>query len=218
MKFFAKIKSIQGNEITLETIDDISILKVDKFSNGKQPVVEIEVSDSRQISIDQRRKIYALIGEISIWSGYMVDRETPGIMKWNYLTETGRSEFSLSDCSMTQANEYLSWLLDFCFENDVPFKTKTWDMLPNDYAMQRRCLEHRKCCICGKHADVAHVETVGMGRNRNHINHSDYYFMALCRTHHMEQHRIGIDTFLQKYHIKPVKLDDKDRKKLKIGG
>lgn len=107
---------------------------------------------------------------------------------------------------MTQANSYLSWLLDFCFDNDVSFTTKTWDMLPNDYAMQRRCLEHRKCCICGKHADVAHVETIGMGRNRKHINHSGYYFMVLCRIHHIEQHKIGIHSFLQKYHIKPIKM------------
>lgn len=218
MKFLAKIKNIQGKDITLEMADDINYQRVSKLSNGKHPSVEIELSDNRQISIDQRSKIYALIAEISDWSGYMVDKEAPGVMKWKYLIQTGRSEFSLSNCTMTQANEYLSWLLDFCFDNDVPFTTKTWDMLPNDYAMQLRCLEHRKCCICGKHADVAHVETVGMGRNRKHINHSKYYFMALCRVHHIEQHKMGIMSFLQKYHIKPIKLDDEDRKKLRIGG
>lgn len=218
MKFLAKVKSIQGNDITLEMNDELNTLKVDKLANGKQPLVEIEVSDGRRISVDQRSKIYALIGEISDWSGYMVEKEAPGVMKWQYLTETGREVFSLSNCTMTQANSYLSWLLDFCFDNNVPFATKTWDMLPNDYAMQRRCLKHRKCCICGNHADVAHVETVGMGRNRKHINHSGYYFMALCRIHHVEQHKIGIHSFLQKYHIKPIKLDDEDRKRLRIGG
>ncbi|MGZ7328875.1 putative HNHc nuclease, partial [Streptococcus pyogenes] len=25
------------------------------------------------------------------------------------------------------------------------------------------CLKYRKCCICGKHADVCHIEVVGMG-------------------------------------------------------
>ncbi|MFH5812100.1 putative HNHc nuclease [Companilactobacillus sp. FL22-1] len=218
MKFLARIKSIQGNNITLEMNDEINNLRVAKLANGKQPLVEMEISDNRHISIDQRIKIYALIGEISDWSGYMVEKEAPGIMKWKYLIETGRDEFSLSDCTMTQANSYLSWLLDFCFDNNVPFSTKTWDMLPNDYAMQLRCLEHRKCCICGRHADVAHVEAVGSGRNRRKINHSEFHFMALCRVHHIEQHKMGIMSFLQKYHIKPIKLDDEDRKKLRIGG
>ncbi|APX73382.1 hypothetical protein BTM29_09085 [Companilactobacillus allii] len=215
---YAKLHEIVGNKIIAVLNDDVDILKLQKLANNKQPTIEIGFSDSRSISTDQRKKIYALIGEISEWSGYMIDKEAPGIMKWQYLTETGKKIFSLSNCTMTQANSYLSWLLDFCFDNDVPFKTKTWDMLPNDYAMQYRCLKHRRCCICGRNADIAHVETVGMGRNRREIDHSRFYFMALCRTHHTEQHKIGIMTFLERYHIKPVKLDADDRKQLRIGG
>jgi len=132
--------------------------------------------------------------------------------------DTGSERFSLSDCSISKASEYINWLLDFCFDNNIPFKTRTWDMLPVDYAMQLRCLRHRKCCICGNHADIAHYETVDMGRNRQHIDHSKYHFMALCRVHHEEQHTIGLMDFCKKYHIKPVTLSDEDRKKLNIGG
>lgn len=218
MKFFGKIKSISGNEFNAELDDEIDAFKLSKLANGKQPQIEISISDSRTISIEQRAKIYALIGDISDWSGYMVEKETPQIMKWKYLTETGQDEFSLSDCSVTQAKEYLSWLLDFCFEYDIPFKTRTWDLLPNDYAMQYRCLTHRRCCICGRHADIAHLQTIGMGRNRREIDHSGFFFMALCRIHHTEQHTIGVMEFLQRYHIKPIKLGADDRKKLRIGG
>lgn len=218
MRLFAKLKSISGNELKLELDDDISLYEISKLSDGNQPTIELNLSDNRSISVDQRKKIYALLGDISNWSGFTVEKEIPEVMKWQFLIETGYEEFSLSDCSMTMANEYINWILDFCFKYDIPFKTRTWDMLPNDYAMQRRCLEHRKCCICGRSADIAHVQTVGMGRNRRYINHSNYYFMALCRVHHTEQHKIGIMSFLKKYHIKPVKLDDQDRKKLHIGG
>lgn len=218
MKFFAKLQSIKGRELKAVLDDDINALRVDRLSNNKKPVIELEVSDGRTVSMDQRRKIYALISEISDWSGYMIEKEAPQVMKWTYLTETGKSMFSLSDCTMTEANNYLTWLLDFCFDNNIPFKTRTWDLLPNDYAMQYRCLTHRKCCICGNRAEIAHVEAVGSGRNRRHINHSDFHFMALCPVHHREQHDEGIDTFLQKYHIKPIKLDYEDRKKLRIGG
>ncbi|MQS44272.1 putative HNHc nuclease [Companilactobacillus mishanensis] len=218
MKLFAKLKGIQGKSLNLEIGDDLNLMKIQKLSAGSQPTVELDISDGRSISNDQRKKIYALIADISIWSGYSVEKEMPQIMKWQYLMSTGEQEFSLSDCSMTQANKYLSWILDFCFDNDIPFKTKTWDLLPNDFAMQYRCLKHRKCCICGKHADIAHLKTVGLGRSRKRINHSDYYFMALCRTHHTEQHKIGIKTFLTRYHIKPVKLQPEDIKQLHIGG
>lgn len=218
MRLFAKLKSISGKDVKLELEDDISALEISKLSDSKQPTVELNVSDNRFISPEQRKKIYALLGDISEWSGYTVEKEMPEIMKWQFLIYTGYDEFSLSNCSMTLANEYINFILDFCFNNDIPFKTRTWDMLPNDYAMQYRCLTHRKCCICGKHADVAHYKAVGMGRSRKHINHSKFYFMSLCRIHHTEQHKIGIKTFLQKYHIKPVKLDENDRKKLHIGG
>lgn len=218
MKLFAKLKSIQGNQLNLELEDEINVLRVEKLSDGKQPTVEVSVSDGRFISTDQRKKIYALLGDISAWTGYTAEKEMPQIMKWQYLTETGKEPFSLSDCSMTEASEYLSWILDFCFDNDVPFRTRTWDLLPTDYAMQYRCLKHRKCCICGRHADIDHLTTVGMGRNRRRINHSDFYFMALCRSHHTERHKLGVSTFINKYHIKPAKLKPEDIKKLHIGG
>lgn len=218
MRAFGKLVSIQGKKISLELEDNLNVSKLTKLSDSKKPTIELNVDDGRSISPDQRKKIYAIIGDISNWSGYAIEKEAPEVMKWQYLTDTGAEMFSLSNCSMTVANKYLSWLLDFCFDNNIPFKTRTWDMLPNDYAMQYRCLTHRKCCICGRHADIAHYQTVGMGRNRQHIDHSKFYFMSLCRIHHTEQHKIGIKTFLQKYHIKPVKLDENDRKKLHIGG
>ena len=88
----------------------------------------------------------------------------------------------------------------------MPFKTKTWDMIPNDYARQWFCLRFRKCVICGNPADLAHYEAVGMGRNRNRIDETKFRYMSLCRIHHVEQHTIGIESFVQKYHIVPVKL------------
>lgn len=218
MKFFAKLQSIKGREINALMDDDIDTTRLDRLSNKEQPTIEVEVSDNRTITVDQRKKIYALISEISDWSGYMIEKEAPQVMKWTYLSQTGKSMFSLSNCTITEANNYLTWLLDFCFDNDIPFKTRTWDLLPNDYGMQYRCLTHRKCCICGQQADIAHLEAVGSGRNRHEINHDEFHFMALCRVHHTEQHKIGIKTFLQKYHIKPIKLDYEDRKKLRIGG
>ncbi|MCT6807840.1 MAG: putative HNHc nuclease, partial [Bombilactobacillus sp.] len=126
--------------------------------------------------------------------------------------------FSLSDCSMTTANKYLTWLIDFCFENNIGFKTKTWDMLPDDYAMVMRCCKHRKCIICLNHADIDHTfGLVGIGRDRRTVDNSKSYFLPLCRKHHQERHNLGAKNFLNKYHIKPVKLNAQTRKELRIG-
>jgi hypothetical protein len=75
---------------------------------------------------------------------------------------------------------------------------------------------NRACWICGKHADIAHVEAVGAGRDRNKIDHTKHRFMALCRSHHNQQHVMGINSFMQRYHIKPIQLEKSDLKKLGV--
>ncbi|MXS27902.1 putative HNHc nuclease, partial [Enterococcus gallinarum] len=45
-----------------------------------------------------------------------------------------------------------------------------------------------------------------------------FTFYAGCRQHHQEEHQIGTKNFLNKYQIKPVKLNIEERKKLNIGG
>jgi len=146
-EIFGKLKSIKGKEITVLLDDDLSTYQIDKYSNNQSPTVEIILADNRKISPEQRKKIYALLGDIANYTGYSIPQEMPAVMKWKYLTETGAEMFSLSDCSMTTANKYLTWLIDFCFENNIGFKTQTWDMLPDDYAMVMRCCKHRKCII-----------------------------------------------------------------------
>ncbi|RHW49707.1 hypothetical protein DS831_05965 [Bombilactobacillus bombi] len=214
---FGKLKSIKGNEIILE-VDDLDTYKIDRYANHQKPTVEVNIADNREISPDQRKKIYAIIGDIANYTGYSIPKEMPAVMKWQYLIDTGAEMFSLADCSMTQANNYLKWLIDFCFDNDIPFKTRTWDLLPNDYAMVVRCCHHRKCIICGRHVDIDHTfGLVGMGRNRRWVDNSSSYFLPLCREHHVERHTLGVYGFLDKYHIKPVKLNAQTRKDLRIG-
>lgn len=217
-ELFGKLKSIKGKEITILLDEDLNTYQIDKYSNNQRPTVEICLSDNRKISPDQRKKIYALIGDIANYTGYSIPQEMPAVMKWQYLTDTGKEMFSLSDCSMTQANDYLTWLLDFCFDNNIGFKTRTWDMLPNDYGMVMRCCKHRKCIICLEPADIDHTfGTVGMGCNRRDVNNSNSYFLPLCRAHHQERHQLGALTFLNKYHIRPVKLNAQTIKELRIG-
>lgn len=213
---YGKLVKISGDTIQIKLADDIDFSKIQKFANGKQPIVEVKINDGRLISPSQRSKIFALINDFCYYTGYSVD-EAECLFKGLTKTKYGIDDFSLSDCSMTTGCLMIEALLEFMFEHDIPFATKTWDSIPSFFPKQMLCVKHRKCVICGKHADIAHVDTVGMGRNRNKINHVGLYIMALCREHHTMQETIGLDTFMELFHIKPIKVTPEVAKELHLG-
>ena len=47
------------------------------------------------------------------------------------------------------------------------------------------------------HAELAHYHAVGRGRNRRKINHTGNKVLALCSSHHREQHNIGMDSLMR---------------------
>lgn len=168
--------------------------------------IEIRLTDGREISGEQRRKVFALVRDISDWCG-----EEPEYIRkfttFEYRISNGIEPFSLSDCDMSTAREYISYLIDFCFRHGVPTRdtllNRTDDISKYLYA----CLAYRKCAVCNKQAEVHHIDAVGMGRDRTKINHSGMEAIALCREHHREAHTRG-QAFFDKYHIYGIKLDD----------
>lgn len=213
---YVKVLGVQGKEIRLLADDKFDLNKLLRFSNGKQPTGELLVDDHRHITRDQQKKIFALIHDLCSYTGDEPKR-WENEFKWRVEITFDVDEFSLSDCSMTVGNYMILTILDFLFEENIPFKTKLWDSLPSDFPRQRLCLKNRTCVICGRqHADLAHFKAVGMGRNRRKIDERKMYFMTLCRQHHQEQHRIGINNFMKRYHLKPIRLSDNDLIRFKI--
>ena len=211
-----KVLGIQGNELRLAVDDSFNLDKVIRFSDGKQPSGELTIDDNRHISRVQQKKIFALIDDLCNYTGDEPERWENEI-KWRVQVTFGLDEFSLSNCSMTVGNYMILTILDFLFTENIPFRTKLWDSLPQDFPRQRLALKNRTCVICGRpHADLAHYKAVGMGRNRHKIDERKMYFMTLCREHHQEQHNIGIKEFMQKYHLKPLRLSDDDIIRFKI--
>lgn len=217
---FGKVEKVQGNQILITLDDEFDIYKAQRFSDGKKPTVELDIADGRRITPDQRKKIYALINDLCEYTG-----DVPEYWKeqFKFMVEItfGIDHFSLSDCSVTVGNYMILTILNFLFEHDIPFKTKTWDSIPDSFPKQMLCIKNKRCVICGKPADIAHYNTVGMGRNRNKINHVGMYIMTLCRIHHDEQHHYmrykGLNDFFEKYHIKPIKVTEEIAKQLHLG-
>ena len=202
---FGRLKKVQGNKVEIELDDEFDFNKVERFANGKQPVVELNVNDGRTITPDQRKKIWALLNDFCRYTGYSLD-EAEILFKSLTRSKYNIEPFSLSDCSVTTGCLMIEAILEFLFDNDIPFQTKTWDAIPSWFKKQSLCLKKRICVICGKPADRAHVHAVGIGRNRSKISNKGNYVMSLCRVHHLEQHSLGLKTFIEKYHIKPIKV------------
>lgn len=177
---------------------------------------EIRVDDGRRISSDQRKKIYALIKDIANHTGHHPEYLKEH-MKYEFLVKEDREYFSLSNVDMTTARYFIEYILEFCFEWEVPLSTNTVDLSRDINNYLYLCIQYRKCAICGEKADIHHHSNlVGMGRDRNRHDHHNSEFIALCRTHHTECHQIGLKQFEQKYHLKAIKLDLETIKELGI--
>lgn len=182
--------------------------------------------DSRGISPEQRRKAWALIGEISAAYGYLSagDREQLNadmkrqflIQRMDELTAEAIKRFSLSDCDQTTARLYITYLIDFVIEHDIPTKEMTAELCEDIEAYVYQCVLHKRCCICRKPADLHHVDRVGMGRNRDDIVHVGMEAITLCRDHHREAHDHGDARLLERYHLEPITITDEIAKKLNL--
>ena len=180
--------------------------------------VEVIFQDGRKISPEQRRKVYALLGEIAEFVDGFRNSETiedaKNQRKWEFILQsmeaTERKMFSLADCSTTIAREFISYLIDFIIKNDIPSSVSLLDNCEDIGAYVYACLVNKKCCICGQAADLHHVEgsRIGQGNDRNEVHHLGRECLPLCRVHHGEAHQDEAD-FISKYHLEPVKIDDK---------
>lgn len=176
--------------------------------------IGIRLNDGRTITADQRKKIFAIIRDIAIWSGHEPEY-IRGLLTWDFMTNWDGEVFSLSDVDMTTARYFLNYLINFCFQYKVPTKKPLLEHAEDIGRYLYLCLEHRKCAICNKPAEVHHVDRVGMGFNRHKINHVGLKAIALCRQHHQEAENDELKLF-EKYKVYGIKLDEYLVKVLKL--
>lgn len=210
---------IQDDGTTTVVIEGVELGNKETLllDNGMDLEVDVIVNDPYTITEKQRRKVFALVNDIEAHIGQPRDwlRE----MFQDYVTFLNGYDkrISLSDCTRKQAGELIDVIIEWIFENDIPLRYKTSDLIKNDRTFLYMATINRKCVICGKHAELAHYQAVGRGRNRRKIEHLGNKVLALCREHHTEQHQIGMDTFNSKYHLTDswVEVNDTLNKMLK---
>lgn len=208
----AKVLKIYENGNILLKVENINRLK-----NTEE--IELRPIDKRKLSNRQRNMCWALIGEISEWQGNSKTETFKDIvneaMKMDFLEvsdEDLTEMFSLSNAPMSLVCEYQRFLINFIIENNIPTKKPLYTYSEDLEDYMYNCLANRRCCICGKKADLHHSNLgrsrVGMGRDRQTIIHEGLYVMPLCREHHTEIHTMPESEFIERYHLpNPIKLD-----------
>lgn len=201
------VQEVEEGFLILLPVADKEALK-GKYRKG----VNIELVDPRRISPEQRRKAYALIKDIALWMGGTPMETVKELTKWIFQeTEpaTLAETFSLSDCSVEVARLYITFLIDFCLLHDVPCGEPLYKLAEDIGRYVWVCTLNKRCAVCGRKAELHHVDAVGMGRNRKEICHIGMKVLPLCRAHHTEIHRVGHETFLRNYILEPVKVDER---------
>jgi hypothetical protein len=199
----ARIVSSDGDRLTIIPKDPIA-RELDRM---EVDTVEIRLRDGREISPEQRRAIFATVNDISIWSGHEPEYIRAHLM-WEHCLQTEQEPFSLSDCSVTQAHDFLDYLIDFVLRHGVPLKEPLALRTDDIGRYMYHCIEHGKCAVCGQPGEIHHVDTVGAnGGNRKTIIHAGLLAVCLCRIHHTEAH-MHEKEFFEANHIEPIRLDN----------
>ena len=218
MDYEGKIIKVSGDKIVLKLDRAFDVDDARRMTISGTPQLDVHVADQRNITSDQSGMIYGLFADIANYTGYPTEF-VKSWLKTAFVGFKGIEDFSLARDSMSQvfAGEFIEFILEFCLENGIPFKYQQYYLAADISRVLFLFLKYRMCFVCGRpHADIAHYESVGMGNNRRNIDHRKHRFMALCREHHTEQHKIGMDSFMNKYHLVPIKLNDETIVSLKI--
>lgn len=200
-----------GTYSVVTTGVELETSHIELINNGYSLNADVTVPDNKLISIDQRKKIFAMCRDIELHWGEPVEA-----LRQRFQSEleimNGYERISLSDCTRKIAGELIELIITFIFHNQIPMRIETSKLLQGDKAMLYWATVNRNCVICGEQkADLAHYEAVGRGMNRKTMDHHGKHVLALCRRHHNQQHAIGIKSFDDLYHLHNswISVDDK---------
>lgn len=177
--------------------------------------------DSRNRTAEQNRKAWALMTEIADFQGQEKEatyREQALAFTDKFLEILQGRLFHLSTATVSEASAFITMLVEIIVENGIPTKEPLYQMCEDVEKYVYACLMNKKCCVCGKKADLHHVDQVGMGYNRETKPQLGALVLPLCREHHMEYHSTGGTAFGKKYHVSPVPMDKRIAQRYKISG
>ena len=193
----------EGTDLVVTVEDKIGKLLCEK----RIRTAEMRLDDGRSITADQRKKIYATVKDISEWTGYPPEAAKE-LLKYEHIIRTGSEYFSLSDCSMDTAREFINSIMDIALENGIPLKDSGVERTDDIGRYLYSCLKNRRCAVCGKDGEIHHEDAIGMGNDRRTMDDRWKRKICLCRTHHSIAHMLGVNRFRARYHIFGIYYED----------
>ena len=179
----------------------------------------IVLKDSRTITAEQRKKAYALLNEISDYMGEMPEY-TKRLFKLKFIHDElkGMADdvFSLGSCDVTLARDFITYLIDFIIAHEIPTKVPLAELCEDIQKFVYSCAMKKVCCVCGKKAEIHHVDVIGSRYDRDKPIHEGLRALPLCREHHTEAHNMTEQAFLKQYHLEPVVIDKAICKKWRL--
>lgn len=210
MNYYSKIKGVKETEKGTDMIIHIpDHLLQNKILRENIVDAEIRIVDERTISASQRKKIYATIKDISLYTGddpeYLKE-----FLKFDFCGESGEGYFSLSNCSIDIAREFINHLIEFILKENIPLSDIAINRTDDIDKYLYCCIKYRRCVLTGQaNADIHHVtgSRIGMGRSRVTINHTGLEIMALNREWHNKVHQEGEIDIFAAYKVYGIKVD-----------
>lgn len=173
MQYFSQITGIRETDKGTYLILHISGEKVQgkiiKYRNNNRINAEIKIDDNRTITADQRKKIFATIKDISIYTGDHPE-DLRAFLLYDYCIATGELPFSLSNCSISTAREFITFIIDFI---NIPLSDAVLNRTEDIDRYLYGCIKYKRCCLCGRDGETHHYAAIGMGNDRTTLDDSN---------------------------------------------
>lgn len=197
---------------------DVDCLQdVELMRKKRQTLITMEPTDDLKISRLQQKKIHALIKDINIYGRNEHDyiakiRAKIAFLKHLELPFTLEKLFSLKDCSKELASEFINYLVEYCFDNNIPFDRRDLHTTYDIGRMMFLSSVHNRCFATQRmrHEAVLHIHHINaIGKEkRAEADHRGRWYMILTAELHNEIHWLGYHRFCAKYHCSGIQLTD----------
>jgi len=168
--------------------------------------------DSRMRTAEQNRKAWALMTEIATFQ--VQDKEET--YREQSISFTAKNMemlqgklFHLSQATVSEASAFINMLVEIILEYEIPTKEPLYTMCEDIQRYVYLCLMNKRCCITNRRSELHHVDAIGMGYNRHEKPQIGARVISLSPEYHREIHNIGNEAFFAKYHIEPVRMDER---------
>lgn len=170
--------------------------------------VKVQWRDSRLRSDEQNKLAWKLMTYIGDHQG-MTKEEVYEQQRFEFSAVIGL-DFHLSTATVKDASTFINVLIGIIIKEGVQMSKPLYEICDDISYAVYISLYYKKCCVCGrKNADLHHVDAIGMGYNRQTKPQIGNRVLSLCRDHHQEFHSIGETAFNTKYHLEPVRMDER---------